>query len=112
MWLNLKVSGPVADSAHCYKKYTVLHETGHVIGIYHEHQHPQLGTNIFNKNVVIADLMKLPKYRNRRKAERFYDINFASPGNPSKHPFDKDSVMKYRSVVSNNACNIADDSLR
>ena len=99
MHLNLfDANGPLDSTKHLMKKYDVLHETGHLLGFYHEHQHP-IATDIFKEDIVIRDLMELyPKIFNSKEAAyRFYDINFKKPKTrlDYSHPFDKDSVMKY-----------------
>jgi hypothetical protein len=79
-------------------KYTVLHETGHALGFFHEHQHPKLGKCVFNEDEVIKDLKKMPEIKN---AEKFYEQNFEEPiqvwkSKDQSYPFDPNSVMKYK----------------
>ena len=87
-------TGP--STAHCKKKYEVLHETGHVLGFYHEHQRSD---NIYNEDTVVQDLMKFDSINSEEAAYKFYDLNFKKPKllllDQTHYPFDKDSVMKY-----------------
>ena len=102
MNLNLNENGPNHEKPQNYKKYLVLHVTGHALGFQHGHQHPAFGEDIFHKDIVMQCLMFshgiLPA-----KAEHFYRINFSikAPSNQTPQcPPDKDSVMKYRYMVN------------
>ena len=59
MVLNLDELGPVGETAENYKKYTVRHEAGHALGFDHEHQHPDLSTDIFNEDQIIDDNLQI-----------------------------------------------------
>ena len=100
MRLKLTRYGPVEKNKHFLKKYEVLHETGHLLGLYHEHQHSELGENIFNEDIVVQDLQAC--YPDKKAATESYNRNFKAPkkllDDPLKYPFDKNSVMKYRYV--------------
>lgn len=95
MILNLNSNGP--HGGYHFKKYTVLHETGHVLGFYHEHQHPSIGSEGFcDENVVVNDLGKEVFPGDQTKAQVFYDNNFASSMiYQTGFPFDRDSAMMY-----------------
>ena len=91
MLLNLQDGPKAAGNPHHHKKYTVLHETGHALGIYHEHQHPDIGTDIFHKAIVEKDIKK--------EGTNFYAKNFgkmAKKNDRNIYPFHKHSVMMYR----------------
>lgn len=92
MQLDLTVTGPNAEN---YKKWTVLHETGHALGFGHEHQHPD-HDDIFNEDTVIDYLEK--HFYDRERATEYYDRNFKyqeKEDDAEIFPFDKESVMRY-----------------
>ena len=96
MQLDLSVTGPGPNPEN-YKKWTVLHETGHALGFGHEHQHPDHATDIFNEDVVI-DYLKNHVFYDRKKATQFFDKNYKNQGKEDDaiiFPFDKESVMRY-----------------
>ncbi len=78
-----------------YNKYLVLQETGHALGIFHEHQHPD-ADDVYNKEAVISDLLQGGK--KREEAEKYYDINFAKSTIRDKDVgsgYDSESIMRY-----------------
>ena len=90
MRLNLQDGPKAAGDVHQHKKYTVLHETGHALGFYHEHQHPDIGTDIFNK----VDVMK-----DTSCSDKFYKKNFGKIEEVKSNNgfrYNKHSVMMYR----------------
>lgn len=103
MQLNLQYVPRPLEIKHQYArnfiKYSVLHQAGHALGFFHEHQHPIFhGKDVFNEAKIIEDLMKefgFPK----DKAILFYRENFESKetkdAGQEYYPFDRDSIMRY-----------------
>ena len=90
MYLKLQDGPKAAKNPYCYKKYTVLHETGHALGFYHEHQHPDFDADIFNKDIVMKDT---------GCDDEFYKENFgkiAQVKSNNGFRYNKHSVMMYR----------------
>ncbi len=82
-----------------YNKYLVLHETGHALGLYHDHQHPD-ADDILDKEAAISDLLQGQiKGKKKAEAEEFYTNNFAKSTIPvydvDGYGYDPDSVMRY-----------------
>ncbi len=76
-------------------KYNVLHETGHALGLYHEHQHPD-AVDIYDKAKVIEDLKELHRM-SCNVAENYYTSNFekSEKRDEDEYDYDPDSVMRY-----------------
>ena len=91
MLLNLYDDPKGAINPHHYKKYIVLHETGHALGFHHEHQHPDIGTDIFIRDKIMSDIST-----NVGDKDKFYEENFGVKAKKNEYPFDKHSVMMYR----------------
>ena len=78
---------------HFDERWVILHETGHILGFTHEHQHYR---DIINKEKFFEDIMKTtsPQQCDADKAEAYYKIVFASCGSiMPKSTYDKDSIM-------------------
>ena len=78
-----------------FNKYLVLHETGHALGLFHEHQHPD-AVDIFDKAEVIKDLEESYGISSS-EAKESYEINFEKSEKRDKdeYAYDPDSVMRY-----------------
>ena len=80
-----------------YKKYIVLHETGHALGLYHEHQHPH-AVDVYNKEAVISDLLQGScRGKKREDVEAYYTHNFvkSTKHDEDGYDYDPNSVMRY-----------------
>ncbi len=91
--MQLCLNGPSLE----YNKYIVLCETGHALGLYHEHQHPDAG-DAYNKEAVISDLLQGQfKGKKREEAEAYYDRNFAKSTicDKDEYDYDPDSIMRF-----------------
>ncbi len=88
----------VRDEKDIRSKYNVLHETGHALGLFHEHQHPD-AVDIYDREAVIKDL----KGVSRSEAERYYETNFEKSEkrdedddeDEDEKKYDPNSVMRY-----------------
>ena len=76
-------------------RYNVLHETGHVLGLFHEHQHPD-AVDIYDRAAVIKNLEELHGMSSN-DAKRHYRINFPKSTKRDKdgYDYDPDSIMRY-----------------
>lgn len=105
MELNLKYVPDALKNrpsyVHNYRKYVVLHETGHALGFFHEHQHPIFSADVFERENILDDLRK--KFNMKpKKAIKFFDANFGPEMDPGFiYPFDRDSIMRYEYVDTN-----------
>ncbi len=84
-----------------YNKYLVLHETGHALGLFHDHQHPD-ADDILDKEAAISDLLQGQfegEEEAEAKAEKYYKDNFAKSTIPvydeDGYGYDRDSIMRY-----------------
>ena len=79
-------------------KYNVLHETGHALGLFHEHQHPD-AVDIYDREAVIKDIKDL-KGKSEIEAEEYYKKNFEKSEkrdeDEDEKKYDPDSVMRYK----------------
>ena len=71
----------------------VLHETGHALGLYHEHQNPTGGIQ-WNRNQVIQDLSGPPNNWSLDQIEHNV-FRTHDPANVDSTPFDEHSIMLY-----------------
>jgi len=72
---------------------SVLHEFGHVLGLLHEHNHPQ-GPQ-WNKQAVYNAMSAPPNHWDQRTTEMNLFVRWAPSTFPVKKPFDPSSVMAY-----------------
>jgi Astacin (Peptidase family M12A) len=81
------------DGSGALEEATILHEFGHALGLYHEHQHPQI-TLQWNEATVIADLGGPPNNWKADKA-RSQVLTRLSPRAKVFGAYDHTSIMHY-----------------
>ncbi len=81
------------DSAGVLLEATILHEFGHALGFYHEHQHPQI-TLVWNEATVIAELGGAPNNWSADKT-RSQVFTRTSPRAKVFGNYDHTSIMHY-----------------
>jgi hypothetical protein len=76
---------------------SILHEFGHVLGLRHEHHHPDAPIR-WNKGAVVEDLKKnygKPNYDWQKYAEEEIFVKFTESHSCNGSSFDPDSIMVY-----------------
>ncbi len=101
-WVGTKAKGHapsmqlcLTETSHEFNKYLVLHETGHALGLFHEHQHPD-ADDIFDRKATITGLEE-SRGMSSSDAKQYYEHNYEKSTERDKdgYDYDLDSVMRY-----------------
>lgn len=74
--------------------YTILHEFGHVLGLYHEHQNP-LAKIPWKKEAVYKAYEGPPNFWSREMVEHILFSRYSRDYFPHEKPFDRESIMAF-----------------
>jgi serralysin len=74
---------------------TILHEFGHVLGLYHEHQNPEAEIP-WDKEAVYEAYTGAPNHMSREQVEQLMFKRYAEDHFPLPKPFDPESIMAYQ----------------
>jgi len=84
----------VDDTRDTEADYTILHEFGHALGLFHEHQNP-LAKIPWNKEAVYKIYEGPPNFWSREMVDHTLFSTWDANVFPHKKPFDRDSIMAF-----------------